>query len=117
MLSVKELIRQARVNGLQDVDAADPKFNDKALIDALNDTIQTALKLKPILRWTDTHTYKEAKDFAVSSAGDTVAFPEEYESALVNGICAEVCKRVRADEPMARMFQVFEQAFLTEMRI
>lgn len=117
MISVKELVRQARVNGLQDVDADEYHYNDKAMIDAVNDTVQTALKLKPILRWTDTRTYKEPDAFIVNSIDDTLDIKAEYESSLMNGVCANICKRMQADEGMKQMMQVFEQEFVRELQI
>lgn len=117
MISVKELVRQARVNGLQDVDADEYHYNDKAMVDAVNDTVQTALKLKPILRWTDTRTYKEPEAFIVNSINDTLDIKAEYEPALMNGVCANICKRMQADEGMKQMMQVFEQEFVNGLQV
>lgn len=115
MIPAKEILRQVRVNALQDVDADDAHFNDRALLDALNDTIQTALKLKPILLWTDTWRYKSPDDFRIESIDDEIGFPSEYEEALVMGTAANVCNRLLADEAMQRAGQRFEQDFIAQM--
>lgn len=117
MISVKEVVRQARVNALQDVDADDFAFNDKAMLDALNDAVQRALKLKPILRWTNTYTYKQPEDFRVSSIDDTLDINPEYEEALMMGTAANICTRLQADEAMQKNGQRFEQEFIALMRM
>lgn len=117
MISVREVLRQARVNVLRDTDADDFEFGDRELLDALNDTIQTALKLKPILLWTDTHTYREASAFKVSSADGSVDFPEDLEEALVMGVCGNVCEGLQADAGMLQAAQRYEQKFVQLVRM
>ena len=116
-ISAAEVIRQARVNMLKDVDADDFQFGDKELLDGLNHAIQRALKLKPILKWTDTHTYSDPVAFAVSSAEDTVNLPEHYEEALVMGTCEQVCNSLQADQAMAQAKQKYAEQFMMLMRM
>ena len=117
MISVREVVRQARVNALQDVDADDFAFNDKAMIDALNDAVQRALKLKPILLWTNTYTRKRPEEFSVSSLDDTIDIKDEYEEALMMGTAANLCTRLQADEAMQKNGQRFEQEFVALMKM
>lgn len=119
-ISVAEVIRQARVNMLKDVDADDFQFGDKELLDGLNHAIQRALKLKPILKWTDTHTYSDPAAFMVSSAEDedtVVNLPEHYEEALVMGTCEQVCNSLQADQAMAQAKQKYAEQFVMLMRM
>lgn len=116
-ISVAEVIRQARVNMLKDVDADDFQFGDKELLDGLNHAIQRALKLKPILKWTDTHTYSDPVAFTVSSTEGAVNLPEHYEEALVMGTCEQVCNSLQADQAMAQAKQKYAEQFITLMRM
>lgn len=116
-ISVTEVIRQARVNMLKDVDADDFQFGDKELLDGLNHAIQRALKLKPILKWTDTHTYSDPAAFTVYSAEGTVNLPEHYEEALVMGTCEQVCNSLQADQAMAQAKQKYAEQFMMLMRM
>ena len=116
-ISAAEVIRQARVNMLKDVDADDFQFGDKELLDGLNHAVQRALKLKPILKWTDTHTYSEPAAFTVSRAEGTVNLPEHYEEALVMGTCEQVCNSLQADQAMAQAKQKYAEQFMMLMRM
>lgn len=112
MLSVKEILRQARVNLLRDVDADDLAFNDKELLDALNHTVQRALKLKPILAWTDTHTYTDPIVFRVATVEDTLDLPEDLFEAMVAGVGEQVCGSLQADQAMAQAQQRYAAQFV-----
>lgn len=112
-----EVIRQARVNMMRDVDADDFAFPDKMIIDGINHTIQRALKLKPILAWTDTHTYSAPSYFRFATAEDEIRLPDEYGEAIVAGTCAYLCSNVDADTPLLQAQQRYEATFIQLMRL
>lgn len=112
-----EIIRQVRVNIMRDVDADDFAFPDKMVIDGINHAIQRALKLKPILAWTDTHTYSAPISFRVVASGDAIKLPDEYEEAIVMGACEFLCGSLEADAPMLQAQQRYAAAFVQLMRI
>ena len=117
MIRVSEIIRQARVNVLRDVDADEYQFNDKELLDAVNNTVQRALKLKPILQWTDTHTYRDASAFRAATADSTIPLPDDLFEALVVGTCEQVCGGLQADQAMLAAQQRYASAFVQLVRV
>lgn len=117
MISVAEIIRQTRVNILRDVDADDFVFPEKMVVDGINHAVQRALKLKPILAWTDTHTYSAPISFRIVASGDTIKLPDEYEEAIVMGTCEYLCGHLDADAPMLQAQQRYAAAFIQLMRI
>ena len=116
-MEASEILRQVRVNVLKDVDADEFQFNDKALLDGLNNAIQRALKLKPILKWTDTHTYQNESAFRVATAGSEVKLPDDLFEALVAGTCEQVCNSLQADQAMAQAYQKYAEQFMMLMRM
>ena len=116
-MEASEILRQVRVNVLKDVDADEFQFGDKELLDGLNHAIQRALKLKPILKWTDTHTYLNESAFRVAAADGEVNLPEDLFEALVNGTCEQVCNSLQADQSMMAAKQKYAEQFMMLMRM
>lgn len=117
MISVTEIIRQVRVNILRDVDEDEFIFPEKMILDGINNTIQRALKLKPILAWTDTHTYSAPSYFRISTNGDSINLPDEYEEAITMGTCEYLCGHLDADAPMLQAQQRYAATFIQLMRL
>lgn len=116
-MQASEILRQVRVNVLKDVDADEFQFGDKELLDGLNHAIQRALKLKPILKWTDTHTYLNESAFRVATAQSDVQIPDDYLEALVMGTCEQVCNSLQADQAMMAAKQKYAEQFMALMRM
>lgn len=116
-MKADEILRQVRVNVLRDVDADEFQFNDKELLDGLNHTIQRMLKLRPILKWTDTHTYQNESAFRVATAQSDVQIPDDYLEALIQGTCEQVCNSLQADQAMMAAKQKYAEQFMALMRL
>lgn len=128
MIVAKEVIRKCRVHLLKDVDADDYVWSDKRLLDALNNAIQKALRIRPLLQWETIRICHPAEDFIVEALTyedeetgeevDTIIpFPASYEEALVYGTASDIYINLDADQAMQQQGQNFEGKFLQLLRI
>ena len=110
MIPVAEVIQEVR-HQMRDFDTDDLAIEDRMILDGINHTVQSILKIKPILAWIDTHTYQAPSAFRVVAAVDTVKLPEDWREAIVTGACAWLCGHLDADQGMAQAQQRFAARF------